>query len=416
MTTLLERFIPEAREYLESAAQGLLKLERTPSSESLVNEVFRAVHTLKGTSGLFDMPGLTRVVHAGEDLLGAVRSHQLTLDSAMVDALLDGLDKVSAWVDDWNGTAVCPMKPKAFRSNCPGGFGRCCRKPTKPRARAGRRRRELQADWLGELRGERPSRGVRRNHRRRPPRCSPYPMCRMKVASIAAKIRSTCSPGRRPEGIAGVLPRTTGAAGRDRSVPLRPGFRALVGQPRGEVEHLFRYVIEQVAIVAVPPETLILPAGDDDGGPGDRNSSGCQTTVTARDFAGLRIAVAGVLERNGSPVRVASALRWLDAVVAAPLPNAAWAAALVNSSPTATHDPSGSAAPRTDCGAGCETAQPPAVETAASDRPMAARILDEQMRIIGMPGDARRQSSAGWRRSRPRSTICWPVSAGRPRR
>src|SRR4029079_6414948 len=46
MATLLELFIPEAREYLESAAQGLLKLERTPSSESLINEVFRAVHTL----------------------------------------------------------------------------------------------------------------------------------------------------------------------------------------------------------------------------------------------------------------------------------------------------------------------------------------------------------------------------------
>ena len=69
MTTLLERFIPEAREHLETAAAGLLKLERDPSNEGLVNEVFRAVHTLKGSSGLFDVPGLTRLLHAGEDLL-----------------------------------------------------------------------------------------------------------------------------------------------------------------------------------------------------------------------------------------------------------------------------------------------------------------------------------------------------------
>jgi two-component system, chemotaxis family, sensor kinase CheA len=100
MTTLLERFIPEAREHLENAAAGLLKLERDPSDEGLVNEVFRSVHTLKGGSGLFDVPGLTRLLHAGEDLLGEVRSGVLSLDSQMVDALLDALDRVSTWVDE----------------------------------------------------------------------------------------------------------------------------------------------------------------------------------------------------------------------------------------------------------------------------------------------------------------------------
>jgi HPt (histidine-containing phosphotransfer) domain-containing protein len=98
----------------------LLKLERDPTNEELVNEVFRAVHTLKGTSGLFDMPGLTRVVHAGEDLLGAVRSHQLTLDSAMVDALLDGLDKVSAWVDELERHSRLPDEAEGIDA---GGIG-----------------------------------------------------------------------------------------------------------------------------------------------------------------------------------------------------------------------------------------------------------------------------------------------------
>ena len=85
MTTLLERFIPEAREHLEIAAADLLKLERDPANEGLVNEVFRSVHTLKGASGLFDVPGLTRLLHAGEDLLGAVRSGVLKFDPEMVD-------------------------------------------------------------------------------------------------------------------------------------------------------------------------------------------------------------------------------------------------------------------------------------------------------------------------------------------
>ena len=99
MTTLLERFIPESRDYLESAAAGLLKLERDPADEGLINEVFRAVHTLKGASGLFDIPGLTRLVHAGEDVLGAVREGRLGLDSEMVDLLLGALDHVSNWID-----------------------------------------------------------------------------------------------------------------------------------------------------------------------------------------------------------------------------------------------------------------------------------------------------------------------------
>jgi two-component system chemotaxis sensor kinase CheA len=151
MTTLLERFIPEAREHLEGAAAGLLKLERDASDEGLVNEVFRAVHTLKGASGLFDVPGLTRLVHAGEDVLGAVRSHLLTLDSEMVDALLDALDRVSAWVDELeqhgqmpgDAEGVSAELSKRLRAWLPNAAATTA--AALPAAAAAR------ADWLGEL-------------------------------------------------------------------------------------------------------------------------------------------------------------------------------------------------------------------------------------------------------------------------
>ncbi|WP_277980703.1 Hpt domain-containing protein [Sphingomonas phyllosphaerae] len=51
---LLTRFVEEARELLQAAAAGLLVLERAPDDDAAINEVFRAVHTLKGSSGLFD--------------------------------------------------------------------------------------------------------------------------------------------------------------------------------------------------------------------------------------------------------------------------------------------------------------------------------------------------------------------------
>ena len=73
MTPLLERFIPEARDLIQAASATLLVLEKNPTDEQSINALFRAVHTLKGSSGLFDAAPLTSLVHAGEDLLGAIR-------------------------------------------------------------------------------------------------------------------------------------------------------------------------------------------------------------------------------------------------------------------------------------------------------------------------------------------------------
>ncbi|GGB28257.1 hypothetical protein GCM10011380_17330 [Sphingomonas metalli] len=105
-TVLLERFVQEARELLQASASGLLTLERNPTDATAINEVFRAVHTLKGSSGLFDTPALTRLVHAGEDVLSQVRTGALALDSNLVDLLLDSLDQVGGFIDqlDRDGT------------------------------------------------------------------------------------------------------------------------------------------------------------------------------------------------------------------------------------------------------------------------------------------------------------------------
>ena len=91
-SSLLQQFIPEARDLLEQAGRSLLQLERTPDVAEPMNALFRAVHTLKGTSGLFDIGPLTRVVHAAEDLLCAVQSGQITLAAEDVTALREVLD------------------------------------------------------------------------------------------------------------------------------------------------------------------------------------------------------------------------------------------------------------------------------------------------------------------------------------
>ncbi len=108
MNPLLARFIPEAQELIQQSATGILKLEKDPENEVAINEVFRAVHTLKGASGLFDALPLTNFVHAGEDVLSAVRSGAMKLTADIADHILDMLDQVGVWLGDMEKEEALP--------------------------------------------------------------------------------------------------------------------------------------------------------------------------------------------------------------------------------------------------------------------------------------------------------------------
>ncbi len=99
MDPMLESFITESRENLESAGACFLELEKKPGDEALMNDLFRAIHTIKGSSGLFELPDLTSVVHAAEDILDSARSGELELTSEHIDLFLDTMDQVSSWLD-----------------------------------------------------------------------------------------------------------------------------------------------------------------------------------------------------------------------------------------------------------------------------------------------------------------------------
>lgn len=98
LAQLAVSFVEECRTLLEEAGEALLTLERDPEDSEAINALFRAVHSIKGAAGLFDLPALVHLVHAGEDLLGAMREGRLRMDSAAADDLLEGLDHVGQWV------------------------------------------------------------------------------------------------------------------------------------------------------------------------------------------------------------------------------------------------------------------------------------------------------------------------------
>ena len=390
MTTLLERFIPEAREHLEIAAAGLLKLERDPSNEELVNEVFRSVHTLKGGSGLFDVPGLTRLLHAGEDLLGAVRSGALALDPEIVDALLDALDRVSAWVDELQRHGVLPDDAEGVSVDLSRRLRAFLPIAADIAAAGAFPAPASRADWLVEL-----------------PETDRLTAFAETIAGGPALLAVSYVPddgcfyrGEDPFNLFPQLPglRSLQIFRREPLVPLAEtdpfrsalAFRALVAQSRAEVEHLFRYVIDQVVIVAVPPEALILPVGALVDGPAlPHLAEDARRRLGARDFSGLRIAVAELLRHIDGRLWVASALRWLDAILSAPLPNVAWASGMITAIAEINASSGGEAKRQHMLPSEPEPVapQPAASGGEAPGESMAARILAEQMRIVAMPGD-----------------------------
>ena len=104
MSALQEQFVTEARELIRQANDDLIALERDGTSHERIDRVFRAFHTLKGSAGVVELPAMSIVMHAAEDLLAAVRRSELSADVDTFDLVLACLDLVSRWVDQFEGS------------------------------------------------------------------------------------------------------------------------------------------------------------------------------------------------------------------------------------------------------------------------------------------------------------------------
>lgn len=105
---LLEQFLIEGRELVEQASNDLVALERDPTDAARLDTVFRAVHTLKGSVGLFDFAPMGVALHAAEDLLGAIRSKKASANRTMIDALLACVAASERWIASIASTGRLP--------------------------------------------------------------------------------------------------------------------------------------------------------------------------------------------------------------------------------------------------------------------------------------------------------------------
>ena len=98
--SLIEQFIIESRAYLQRIEEILITLEESGEDKNLLNELFRFVHTLKGNSGLFNFPSMTKLLHVSEDLMNFVREGTISYSSEIADILLEAMDIVSMMIDE----------------------------------------------------------------------------------------------------------------------------------------------------------------------------------------------------------------------------------------------------------------------------------------------------------------------------
>ena len=90
--SILREFLAESLENVEQIERELVALEREPGDPKRIGTLFRAVHSIKGTCGFFGFTKLAGITHAGENLLGRLRSGELTLTPNIANALLSLVD------------------------------------------------------------------------------------------------------------------------------------------------------------------------------------------------------------------------------------------------------------------------------------------------------------------------------------
>jgi len=99
MDDLIVEFITETSEGLATLDLELVKLEQNPQDEAILGNIFRIMHTIKGTCGFLGLPRLEHVAHASENVLGKIREKELEATPEAVTLILESLDNIKVLID-----------------------------------------------------------------------------------------------------------------------------------------------------------------------------------------------------------------------------------------------------------------------------------------------------------------------------
>ncbi|KHF30932.1 MULTISPECIES: chemotaxis protein CheA [Anoxybacillus] len=98
MNQYLEVFIDESKEHLQTINEQLLELEKNPDDVSIVNEIFRSAHTLKGMSATMGFEDLANLTHQMENVLDGIRNGKIAVTPELLDVIFRAVDDLEAMV------------------------------------------------------------------------------------------------------------------------------------------------------------------------------------------------------------------------------------------------------------------------------------------------------------------------------
>lgn len=96
----LEIFIDESGEHLQTLSDCIMELENEPDNKDVINEIFRAAHSLKGMAGTMGFKRMQHVTHDMENVFQEVRGEKIPVDSQMIDLLFKCLDAIEGYLDN----------------------------------------------------------------------------------------------------------------------------------------------------------------------------------------------------------------------------------------------------------------------------------------------------------------------------
>lgn len=347
MSPLLEQFVSETRDLLQSISEQLLEVEKAEDKQATLNELFRIVHTLKGNTGLFEFPDLTRVLHAGEDVMSEAREQTDLWDQTLTDLLFDAMDFVGNFCDSLEENDGNPVSDSALASqlekslrayleassseeNTPqeaapdtpeetpkSGKSSTSKKKTKKKASSGKRRppraKGLPAEnqYLAELTQDQLNHAWQRSD-------SSMPLWLVKYSPITDCFFQGDDPLHTVRMAPGVVWGTVTSECKDADInDLDPyqcvsQFQLLSNASEEEIREHFRYVDDQTEIEELSVDQLLLLHGEEqnDALPEDAVDTLCDA-IEAADFDAARQIAETSLELLNSELKAASALRWI---------------------------------------------------------------------------------------------------------
>src|SRR5687768_6939802 len=97
---LASMFVADGLEHLGTIEQTILRLEKAPTDLSLVNDLFRPFHTVKGNAGVLGIRSIEAFAHKLETLLDLARSGSHAMGQAEIEVVLGAVDALTVMVKE----------------------------------------------------------------------------------------------------------------------------------------------------------------------------------------------------------------------------------------------------------------------------------------------------------------------------